>query len=100
MTDRVAEPRPSAAFAIERQQRIFVEQIIDVSDQRQAALEIDPGAEIDQLIIGQLQVDRRRRGRRGAAKRQAVSKGARVVFLIGGLGIAGAGIPAVRVGQL
>ena len=42
LADGIAETRASAAFAVERQQRVFVEDIVDIRDQRQAIVEVDP----------------------------------------------------------
>ena len=42
LADRIAEPRTTAALAIEREQRILIEDIVDIRDQRQAIVEVDP----------------------------------------------------------
>ena len=85
LADVEAEPRPTATLAVKRKQRVLIKQVVDIGRKRQSIIQFNPGAEIDQLVIRQLQIDRGRRTRRGAAEGQTVDEGARVVFLIGGL---------------
>lgn len=52
------EPRAPAAFAVEREKRVLIEQIADIGSQRQPTIKLDPGAQIDQLVVGKQQIDR------------------------------------------
>src|SRR3546814_3262392 len=90
LVGRKAEPRPSAALAVESEPRIFVEQIVHIDRDFELVGKLDPRAEVDQLIIGQLEVERRRRADRRAAEGEAVDEGPRIVFLVAGLGVAAA----------
>ena len=42
LADTITETRTATAFAIERKQRILIEDIVDIRDQRQAIVEVDP----------------------------------------------------------
>ncbi len=86
----MAKPGAPTAFPIKRQQRRFIEQIVDIGRNAEAAIHLYPGAEVDELIAGQLQVKRSGRRCRSAAERQPVGEGTRIVFLISWLGKAGA----------
>jgi hypothetical protein len=76
-----------AAFAIERQQGVLVEQVVDIGQDRQAAVEIHSGIEVDDLVARQLQVERCRCICRHPRKWKVVDKGPRVVFLIARLSV-------------
>ena len=42
LADAVTDAHGHRAFAIEREQRILIEDIVDIRDQRQAIVEVDP----------------------------------------------------------
>src|SRR6185437_3172399 len=82
LPDIVAEPRPAAALAVEREQGILVEQIADIEHHAEPVVPIHAGVEVDVIIGRQLEVDDRRRIAGGAAERQARDEAARIVLLV------------------
>ena len=93
LADVEAEPGAPATFAVERQSRVFVEQIVHVGDDFEAAVELEPGREIDQIIGRQLEVERRRGSGWHAVERiKVVDEGPRIILLVRRLRVAAADV--------
>src|SRR5260221_7045637 len=90
LVGRESESCATTPFPVEREQRLLVGDVVDVDDRRESALEVHARAEVEQVVRGQFQIDRGCRVRRGALEGQAVNEGARIVFLVRGLGEAAA----------
>src|SRR5258706_2975662 len=85
LVGRESESCATTPFPVEGEQRLLVGHVVDVEDCRKSPLEVHPRAEVDQIVFGELEIDRRLRGRPTALAREAVHEGARVTRLVRGL---------------
>ena len=85
LVGRKSEPCATTPFPVEGEQRLLIGQVVDVDDGRESAVEVHPRTEVDHVVFRQLEIERRRRSRRGAQERQSGHESARVAFLVRGL---------------